>query len=96
MCGELDVSPNAPYLKVIRDGLENTLNEQDFIEFMRLLSELGNSHRALMQLNLLKYEEFFKEFVIIYGNFILNYPNHDDIDILSKKVLFIKSLLRDM
>lgn len=96
MCNELNRSPNHEVIKILRNALFYNIEEEDSFEFMNILINYVDSHQALMQLNLPKYKTVFKDFVIIQKNFIAEYPNFENKDILDKEIKFIESIIRNM
>ena len=62
-------------------------------EVMNILLNYSDSHQALMQLNLLIYKNKLEDFVIIHKNFMVEYPNFENKDILDKEIKFIESVI---
>jgi hypothetical protein len=96
MCNELCISPNHKVIKILRKALLINLIEEESFEFMNILMNYGDSHQALMQLNLSKYKTEFEEFIRIQKNFMAEYPNFENKDILDKEIKFIESLIDNM
>ena len=91
MCNELNRSPNHEVIKILRNALLISLIEEDSFEFMNILLNYSDSHQALMQLNLLIYKNKLEDFVIIQKNFMVEYPNFENKDILDKEIKFIET-----
>jgi len=96
MCNELCISPNHEEIKRLRNDLFINLYEKDSFEFMNILMNYCDSHQALMQLNLSEYKDAFEDFIRIQKNFMAEYPNFENKDILDKKIKFIESLIDNM
>ena len=93
MCNELCISPNHQVINILRKCLLINLYEKDSFEFMNILMNYCDSHQALMQLNLSKYKDAFEDFIRIQKNFMAEYPNFENKDILDKEIKFIESLI---